>query len=49
MKSFCDLSYLEKCHIKEGNVNKYNYLVGYDYRVKSAVKEGVDKKKKNDE
>ena len=40
MKSWCDLSWREKCAINEGRARKSKYLSGYDYRVKVKVKEG---------
>ena len=46
MKSWCDLSWREKCKIEEGNVNEYSYLSGYSFDVKTKVKEGKEKKKK---
>ena len=44
MKSWCDLSWREKCKIESGEVNPFSYLSGYDFRVKTKVQEGLDKK-----
>ena len=44
MKGWCDLSWKEKCDIEKGNVNELNYLSGYEFRVKSKVREGVKNK-----
>ncbi len=48
MKSWCDLSWREKCKITNGEVNKFNYLSGYDFRVKTKVREGVERKNGED-
>ena len=44
MKSFGDLSFQEKCQIEAGEVNPYSYSTGYDFRVKTAVAEGIKKR-----
>lgn len=44
MKSWCDLSYSEKCRIREGRVNPFKYLSGYDFSVKTKVQENQNKK-----
>lgn len=44
MKSWCDLSWREKCKINEGEVNSFSYLTDYDFNVKSKVQEGLAKK-----
>lgn len=38
MKSWCDLSWREKCKIQEGKVNSFKYLTGYTFDVKTKVK-----------
>ncbi len=45
MKSWCDLSWREKCRIKSGGVNSLSYQSGYDFRVKAKVQEGLNKVK----
>ena len=40
MKSWCDLSWLEKCNIESGKVNSLNYLTGYTFDVKQKVEKG---------
>ena len=47
MRSWCDLSWREKCKIESGKVNKFDYLTGYTFQVKTKVREGKEKKKKN--
>jgi len=49
MKSFCDLSWLEKCDIRNGRVNPYSYSTGYTFDVKSKVREGQEKAEKQKE
>ena len=44
MKSWCDLSWREKCKIEEGEVNSYSYSSGYDFNVKKKVEEGLETK-----
>ncbi len=44
MKSWCDLSWREKCKIEEGNVNGFSYLTGYSFQVKTKVRKGKEKK-----
>jgi len=48
LKSWCDLSWREKCKIENGEVNKFDYLSGYDFRVKTKVREGKEKKDDED-
>ncbi len=43
MKSWGDLSWREKCNIREGNVNSFNYLTGYTFQVKQEVVRGKEK------
>ena len=42
MKFWCDLNYSEKQRIREGNVNKIDYLSGYSFDVKAKVNEGQE-------
>ena len=49
MKSWCDLSWKEKCDIESGNVTSFDYLCGYDFNVKSKVVVGQEKHQKEDE
>jgi len=49
MKSWCDLSWREKCKINEGEVNSFKYLSGYDFRVKTKVRDGIERKSKKKE
>lgn len=44
MKSWCDLSWREKCKIEEGDVNEFDYSSGYTFQVKTKVSEGKEKK-----
>lgn len=46
MKSWCDLSWREKCKINEGNVSSLKYLSGYSFQVKTKVREGKERSKK---
>jgi len=46
MKFWCDLSWREKCKIKEGNVSKVDYLTGYSFDVKAKVREGKNSKRR---
>ena len=46
MKSWCDLSWREKCEIKEGDVSNFKYSTGYTFDVKAKVREGKNKKHK---
>lgn len=45
MKSWCDLSWREKCKINNGETNSFKYLCGYDFRVKTKVREGIENAK----
>lgn len=45
MRNWCDLTWNEKCRVKEGNVNSYNYFTGYDFRTKTKVREGQTNRK----
>ena len=47
MKSWCDLSWNEKCDIEEGEVNPFDYLSGYSFDVKTRVQEGQKKLEEN--
>jgi len=47
MKSWCDLSWREKCKIKSGEVNSFSYLSGYTFDVKTKVQKGINEKEKN--
>lgn len=44
MKSWCDLSWNEKCKIEEGRINSFSYQSGYTFQVKNKVEEGVKNK-----
>jgi len=44
MKSWCDLSWNEKCSIYNGEVNEYKYLSGYSFEVKARIIEGKHNK-----
>jgi len=44
VKSWCDLSWREKCKIQEGNVNSFKYSFGYDSRVRNKVRENQEKR-----
>ena len=46
MKSWCDLSWREKCKIEDGDVNSLSYLSGYDFNVKTKVKKGKNENRK---
>ena len=46
MKSWCDLSWREKGKINNGDVNPHKYHT-YSFRVKTKVREGIDKKGKH--
>jgi len=48
MKSWCDLSWREKCEIEEGNVPDFKYSTGYTFDVKSKVREGKEKKEEEE-
>ena len=43
MRSWCDLSYREKCKIRDGEARSYSYQC-HSFRVKTKVKEGIDRK-----
>ncbi len=45
MKSWCNLSWTEKCKINAGEVNTLKYQSGYDFRVKTKVRESKIKLK----
>jgi len=49
VKSWCDLSWREKCKIERGEVSLLKYQSGYDFRVKSKVREGIEKAAKQKE
>lgn len=44
MKGWSDLSWREKCKIKNGDVASFKYLTGYTFEVKQKVREGKEKK-----
>jgi len=44
MKGWCDLSWNEKRKIEEGNINEFDYLSGYEFRVKVKIDEGITKR-----
>ena len=48
MKSWCDLSWREKCKIESGEVNPLSYSSGYSFDIKTKVKEGIKEKDKNE-
>lgn len=48
MKSWCDLSWREKCKINDGDVNPYSYQC-CSFRVKTKVEEGIVLKEKQKE
>lgn len=48
MKSWCDLSWREKCNIEEGNVNSLDYLSEYTFDVKTKVEKGKENKELNE-
>ncbi len=48
MKSWGDLSWREKCKIRDGDVSDFKYLSGYSFDVKAKVRDGKEKKSKND-
>ena len=47
MKSWCGLSWREKCKIQDGEVNSFKYLTGYTFDVKQKVKDGIEQKDKS--
>ena len=42
MKNWCDLSWREKCKIKDGDVNSLSYQTGYSFDVKQKVAAGKE-------
>lgn len=46
MKSWCDLSWREKCEIEEGDTNSFKYLTGYTFQVKTKVQKGKEEKRR---
>ena len=47
MKSFCDMTFEEKCKIQDGEANEYDYSTGHTFAVKQAVREGIEKKEQS--
>lgn len=46
MKAWCDLTWREKCKIEAGDVSPLKYQTGYTFEVKSKVRKGIEKTKK---
>lgn len=48
MKSWCDLSWREKCKIRDGDAPRFKYLTGYAFQVKMKVIEGRKNKERRE-
>ena len=44
MKSWSDLSWREKCEIRDGEARVYKYISGYTFDVKTKVSKGIKEK-----
>ena len=48
MRSWCDLSWAEKCKIEDGEAREFEYSYGYSFNVKQKVRDGKDAKENRD-